>query len=163
MDPRIDALKQQIADAFADVPYPGDDRLVDDPFDWEAADLLACFKGRHWKALTHEDLFQNSLTFVGLDAYSFYLPAYLLAALDDYEHSDHVVYGLCPTTDDPKLLEWDLRRFDRLNARQRAAVRSFLEYMRDQTHRFAATRKDIEEALAGYWAPKDPSDGGRPT
>jgi hypothetical protein len=71
MNPRLDALKQQIADAFADVPYPGDDHIVDDPFDWEAAELLACFKGRHWKELSYEDLFQNSLSFVGLEAFSF--------------------------------------------------------------------------------------------
>lgn len=162
MNPRLDALKQQIADAFADVPYPGDNHIVDDPSDWEAADLLTCFKGRHWKELSHEDLFQNSLTFVGLEAFSFYLPAYLYAALDDYKHSDHVVFGLCPTTDNPKLLAWDLRRYDQLDARQRAAVRSFLEYMH-QTHRFVVTRKDLEEALAGYWARKDPSDDGGPT
>jgi hypothetical protein len=163
MNSRLDTLKRQIADAFADVPYPGDDRIVDDPSDWEAADLLACFKGRHWKALTHEDLFQNSLTFVGLEAFSFYLPAYLYAALDDYKDLTDVVYLLCPTTDNPKLLEWDLRRFDRLNARQRAAVRSFLEYMRDEMGHYFAIKTRFQEALTRYWAREDPpDDGGRP-
>ena len=159
MSSRLDALRQEIEEAFADVPYPGDDHLVDEPYDWEAAELLECFKGRHWKELSHEDLFQNSLTFVGLDAYTFYLPAYLYAALDDYDRSDHVVYGLCPTTDNAQLLQWDLRRYDRLDARQRAAVRHFLEYMRDEKRSYLLDAEEVRDALERYWAREDPSDG----
>jgi hypothetical protein len=156
---RLEALQQQIEQAFVDVPYPGDDHIIDDPYDWEAAELLECFKGKHWKELSYEDLFQNSLTFVGLDAYSFYLPAYLLAALDDYERSDHVVYGLCPmSSEKPKLLQWQLRRYDRLNARQREAVRSFLEYMRDEKREYVFDAEEIHDALERYWAREEPSD-----
>jgi hypothetical protein len=159
---RLEALKQQIAEAFADVPYPGDDRIIDDPHDWEAAELRECFKGKHWKELSHDDLFRNSLSFVGLDAYSFYLPAYLLAALEDFEHSTHVVFSLWPMApeENAEHLRWQLRRYDRLDARQRAAVRSFLEYMRDEMSQYFAGGKEFQDALARYWAREDPTAGG---
>jgi hypothetical protein len=161
MNSRLDALKREIEEAFADVPYPGDDRIIDHP-DWEAEELLECFRGKHWKDLTHEDLFQNSLTFVDLDAYTFYLPAYLFAALDDYPRADHVVYGLCPTSPekDAELFQWELRRYDRLDARQRQAVRHFLEYMRDEKRGYLLDAPEVRDALERYWARTDSSDGG---
>ncbi|HEX2570552.1 MAG TPA: DUF6714 family protein [Polyangia bacterium] len=162
MSSRREALQRQIEEAFADVPYPGDDHIIDDPNDWEAAELLACFKGKHWKELGYEDLFQNSLSFVGIDAYAFYLPAYLLGALDDYKDLISVVFGLCPTwsEEDAEHLQWQLRRYDRLNNRQRAAVRSFLEYMREEMSQYFGMFTRFEDALARYWSREAASDGG---
>jgi hypothetical protein len=152
VDPlRLHALKEQIEQAFADVPYPGDDHIIDDPHDWECIDLLACFKGKHWKELSHEDLFQNSLSFVGIDAFAFYLPAYLFASLASYKHLiSHVVYGLC-LLDDSELIEWQVRRFDRLSRIQKQAVRSFLEYMRDENAQYFGEAEEIQDALTRYW------------
>jgi hypothetical protein len=88
-------------------------------------------------------------------------PADHYAARDDYKHlPTHVVFGLCPTTEaDAELLQWELRRYDRLDARQRHAVRSFLEYMRDEKRNYFLDAEEIRDALERYWA-REPCCGG---
>jgi hypothetical protein len=78
-----EALAARIKKAFADVPHPDDDRLVDDPRHWEGGQFAREFAGKDWKTLPLEFLSDNlfSLHYFTPEAFRYYLPAYLLAAL----------------------------------------------------------------------------------
>ncbi len=79
---KLQALKQEIATAFSDVPYPGNDGIVDgdNPYDLERADLTKAFNGKHWIELTPRELRQNEIAFLSRKGLQFYL-ARLLARL----------------------------------------------------------------------------------
>jgi len=157
---RLRALKQEIATAFADVPYPGDDGLVDgnNPYDLEAAALAAAFKGKHWKQLTPQELRYHELAFFSREALHFYLPAYLMGSLYDYGETTYsniiqsTVFSLMvedgDTPLDQKLRQRDLKRFAVFTPAQKRAIRSFLEYVRDE---LPEEGDESRKALALYW------------
>src|SRR6476659_4487759 len=84
-------VRDEITTAFGSAPYPGDEeivsmliiggQLVDDP---ERKEIKEAFRGSHWTAVSHETLMRNrdSLPFFTPAGLRFFLPAYLLAALD---------------------------------------------------------------------------------
>lgn len=153
---RLDALKQQIEAAFADAIKPEDDRIGYDPHDGESQELAYAFKGKHWKDIPREDLQYNSSTFLSPEGFRYYLPAYLLAALDD--HGDLLprsVYGLMPDPPDRPstdgLSEWQRTRFEPLSPLQKHAVRAFLEYVRDKFSQNFPESHAPGAALERYW------------
>lgn len=101
----IEALKNQIRSAFAEVQYPGDERLRgsdegDEPFQTERE-----FRGkRDWRDLDAEFLdsspngLGSALSFFSHEAFRFYLPAYLIADIDGRLESVtpafHLTHGL---------------------------------------------------------------------
>lgn len=157
---RMQALKQEIAAAFADVPYPGDDGLVDgnNPYDLEAVALVAAFKGKHWKQLTPQDLRYHELAFLSPEALHFYLPAYLIGSLYDYGQTTYgdiiqsTVFSLMledgDTAQDQMLRQRDLKRFAVFTPTQKRAIRSFLEYVRDE---LPEEGDESRKALELYW------------
>jgi hypothetical protein len=142
----LDHLRQQIESAFADVEYPGDDRLVSDTsgYDLECNDVAALFKGKHWKDVSLETLLSHSgaLPLLTPEAYRFYLPAYLLAGSLRYEDADVVPYDVVsslPRAPDPELdtlfdsshqFERRRKKMEALTPLQRQAVKSFLEFLK---------------------------------
>jgi hypothetical protein len=160
---RMQALKQEIAAAFADVPYPGDDGLVDgnNPYDLERADLVKALKGKHWKQLTPVELRHNDLAFMSRKALQFYLPAYLVGSLYDYGDTVYAdilqstVFSLMlpdeDTARDRMLRKHDLERFSVFTPAQKRAICSFLEYVRDELPDEFYQGEAPREALALYW------------
>ncbi len=158
---RMQALRQEIATVFADVPYPGDDRIVDgnNPYDLEAAALAAAFKGKHWKQLTPQELRYHGLAFLSPEALHFYLPAYLIGSLYDYGETTYT--DILPSTVlsltladggtalDKMLRQRDLKRVAVFTPAQKRAIRSFLEYVRDELPELG---DDPQKALALYWS-----------
>ena len=122
-------LRVQIEVAFADVPYPGDDRLYeggqrDDDYD----DVIRNLTGKHWRDLIprrkpprgRSSRLNKDLCFCSPAAWHFFLPAHLIAEVMRGEVSPHFF--------DPS---WSARltdRFSRLNAAQCTAVAAFLSY-----------------------------------
>jgi hypothetical protein len=89
--PEARPLKQRIEEAFAGVPYPGDDNITRCPYHCsECARLAAFFKGRTVKDLTGDELRAHhvALTLFTPEAFQFFLPAFMFASLDRYEKSD---------------------------------------------------------------------------
>lgn len=86
---RTAEVKQQISEAFSDVPYPGDTvadlaRASSVNDDINIADA---FRGKHWREMPIEVLLSNhfiaeSLPHMTLKAFHFYLPGFMLATLD---------------------------------------------------------------------------------
>ena len=154
----LEALKHQIRAAFATAPRPDDDCIGYNPDDWESAELAQAFKGKQWQELTPAELEYHSKSFLSHEGFRYYLPAYLLAALDDYGNLlQHTVYGFILTEDpSPKhkeLRAWQLKRFNGLAPIEKRAVRAFLEYTRDEyPHYFPRGGKNEPRlALERYW------------
>lgn len=155
-DSRREALQRQIEAAFADAPHPGDDHIGYDADDWESAELARAFKGRHWRELTPAELQYHSSSFLSSEGFRYYLPAYLLAALEDHGNlMPHTVYGLTlPPGSSPEELRlrvWQLGRFEGLSPAQKRAVREFLEYARDAASHYFSQGQEPRLALERYW------------
>ncbi|MGB7520529.1 MAG: DUF6714 family protein, partial [Spirulinaceae cyanobacterium] len=86
------AILEKIENNFGDSLYPGDDNIVYDNSGrcLECLDIEQAFQGKHWKDVPSETIiYQNSaLTFFSVEAFRFYLPAYLCVAIEHYYPSD---------------------------------------------------------------------------
>ena len=103
----------------------------------EEAELEAAFKGRHWRDLGLPDLQNTEPSGLTPQAFRFYLPAYLLTVLNAYWESD-VLPECTVWMLDPDMCaggtheKWFAEVIGLLDGEQRAAVRAFLEFMRDE-------------------------------
>ncbi|MFY0529300.1 DUF6714 family protein [Archangium gephyra] len=160
-DPRLLALRQQIESAFAEVLYPGDDRIAYSNIDQDGASLAATFRGKHWKELTPHELHHHEMTFLSREGLQFYLPAYLLASMEGYDGTLYedirpfTVYGLTlPDEDTPRnrhLRESRLRDFELFTPAQKRVIRSFLEYARNAWTNDLPGGESPGKALERYW------------
>jgi hypothetical protein len=79
----LEAVKVEIIQAFADVPYPGDDNLTGcqdwHPEDQELAEFL---RGKDWRDLPDDYLCGEQTFLLTQAAYHYYLPAFLLAGCE---------------------------------------------------------------------------------
>jgi hypothetical protein len=112
---RLERLIQQIEAAFAGMEQPGDEEIVPDLRQLEDNYDL---KGRHWRDLTAADILEHEgspFLFTPV-AYRFFLPAYLLAAVRDYEGADVAVGSIISSLTKRDIrdllssLEWHLDR-----------------------------------------------------
>ena len=123
-------LRTQIEEAFADVPYPGDENLYDGwQLDDDYEDVINNLTGKHWRDLIPKRRGQhNPLTkdiiFCSAAAWQFFLPAYMIA---DMMSGESELYTFEPERSE-RLRDHVERRFSRLNAKQCAAVASYLRY-----------------------------------
>lgn len=84
-------LKKTIEEAFAGVPYPGDDNITRCPYNCsECGRVAAYFKGKLGTGHTVEELreFHVALSLFTPEAFQFFLPAFMLASMDKYEKGD---------------------------------------------------------------------------
>jgi hypothetical protein len=169
-------LMTQIERAFAGVPYPGDDQLCQGAGaqleGTEEANIAAVFRGRHWRDVPLEDLarYSATLSFLTSEAFRFYLPAYLLAAIrltpEELERvpvagdiEDWLIGHLQPATHHAVLWDFDHQRIDPLTSEQKAAVRSFCHWLyRKRVREDGELLHPDEKALMAYWGYPD----GRP-
>jgi len=132
-------LIEDIRKAFENVPYPGDQRVVEGYLHPDEEHSLAFFRGMDWRRLCVSDLAEHWL-FLGLmtpEAFRFFLPAYLIAMLQGHAEMEAaaatVISCLTIAASEhdrgislhSELLE---ERMGILTPSQRAAVRAFLEY-----------------------------------
>lgn len=137
---KLRKLKNQITMAFQDVPYPGDDNLVDrDPggYNYEQNDLEDTFRGKHWQGLTLAVLHNSASSFFTPEAFHFFLPAYLIVSIDSFYDADvipiNIVYDLDPIFNaECGCTEKFENILDRFTLAQRSAIRSFLQFLDDE-------------------------------
>lgn len=152
MDAKREQLQRQIESAFADVSYPGDGRIAYAPKAWEGEELNADFQGRHWKDLPRDVLRQHShdLALFSVEGFLFYLPAYLLAAVDDFWDVREFVLSRLTLPEETQQRELTLKQFERLTPAQKNAVRASLEFFQDEA-RGELSRAHVSTALERYW------------
>ena len=151
-------LVKQIRDAFADVPYPGDNHLSYNPEDLGANQIADAFRGKHWTEVPFETLLyhNDALHFFTDEAFHFYLPAYLLAVLERYDDADilpEMLVGVL-TAPDPEAPDYSFfqQKFKSFTSAQEAAVKAFLEYLM-KTYPDHYRHNEPLAALQSYWTP----------
>lgn len=146
-------LREQIAHAFADVPYPGDDNIGYSHEDYESESITQWLRGRHWSELRLDSLLEHngSLLFMTDEAYRYYLPAYLLACLEDAP--DMVYEDLLATltpVDEYPLMRNFLARVQGLTDVQKEAIKAFfVDAIRECE--FGFIDDGATQALKRYW------------
>jgi hypothetical protein len=149
-DQTVADLKTAIRKAFAGVRL-GDGiglqeaQAIDD---YESDAVRAACRAKDechdWAAIGAEDLNRcnSSLSFFDAEGMRFHLPAYMIAELEGrygFDLASTIAYS---TTDD--------ERYTLLNDAQRAAVRDFLRFVRDEPD-YKFQRESIQLALTNYW------------
>jgi hypothetical protein len=85
------SLKEKIETAFAGVTYPGDENITRCPYRCsECAKVAIFFKGRTQSGNTLDELKaqHTALALFTPEAFQFFLPAYMLVSMDQYEKGD---------------------------------------------------------------------------
>lgn len=93
----LENLQNKIIEEFQDIPYPGDDNIVPHkPYlDIESDRVKEFFKGKNWKNINIHHLINDytgdhsaCLIMMTPEAFRYYLPAYMLICIQDYEEAD---------------------------------------------------------------------------
>ena len=131
-DTDADGLRVRIEHAFEGVPYPGDDNITAHLCP-ECREITEYFRGKGWRDHRVSDLRYHAaaLSLFTPAAYHYYLPAFILADIEDPAAadiiSDSILFGFTPTlTEDPT---YQRARRQRLSPTQRAVVSEYIRYM----------------------------------
>lgn len=175
MDERKEQLKEKIFNAFKDNKFPGNWNIVNsntaEPFEIKEA-----FKGKDdWTKLEADfpdnvpNGLSSALSFFSEAAFRFYLPAYLIAHIDDKLPEIDVVFHLCshftnsgkdgPISNSKVYGEatwWDYGtyRCSLFTLQEIQAIIDYLYYNLDREDYDGKTnlmKSDIREALENYW------------
>lgn len=95
-DPQVADLYRQIGDAFAATPYPGDHQLCGSDQGDEPAENALELRGLRWQAV-HPELLAHcytALSFLSAEGFRYFLPAFLLADLLEWESNADPVFHL---------------------------------------------------------------------
>lgn len=148
-------IASEVEEAFATVPYPGDDRIVGSSTHWESPDVLEAFRGKHWREVSLDVLFTYRMSLGQLtpEAFHFYLPACLLASLRYSEAVDtlreNLFSWLTPPEEEGYRAGWFASRVSLFDAPQKAAIRRFVELYVETERSYPDP--DRERALA-FWS-----------
>ena len=107
----VQNLIRQIDEAFGSLPYPGDERIVRDSSGThlEAQQVKRALAGRHWRDVSFDTLDElgSALFFLTPQGYRFYLPAFLVYVLTDFERADVVPDEIIQTLTAPDPVDVD--------------------------------------------------------
>jgi hypothetical protein len=97
----------------------------------ECHGLSLSFRGRSWQALSVRDVFEHEIALLSPEAFRYYLPAYLLAALDRQPESWDVRLATIHLlgASEQRMREYLEERFRQLSIQQVETVIAFLEYV----------------------------------
>lgn len=175
---RADAVKTAIRSAFSKVEYPGDWCLRGSDEGDEPYLLEAEFRGKtDWTELAPDFMdqapngFGSALSFFSDEAFHFYLPAYLIADIDEqleqHDPSFQLTHGLDDESRDKKInprrygertwFEAKRHMFSMFSREEAAAIVQYLELRRDRDE---IARPHIDQALRNYWYERAGINGG---
>ena len=135
-----DELRAQIERAWDATRYPGDDNIAyrQDGSHLECMQVADFFRGKSWKDITLQCLRtyrgdgSACLSFMSPEAFRYYLPAYMLIALDNYGEADLIadsaVNALTPQPRGPLQRFWE-ERVSEFTRDQKRAILAFLRHM----------------------------------
>ncbi len=124
--------RELIENAFADVPYPGDDNIADHQDCLECDDVRAFFRGKSWRQLKFPELqdFHGALPLLTVEAFHYFLPGFMLACLDDWNSAEMIPYsiiGIGGYHDDAWNVKDETRENRKIfNVKQREAIAAWL-------------------------------------
>jgi len=149
-----EAVISLIEDAFADAPHPGDVLLH--PSCHDDMDIQSFYGMRDWRQVDPSVIGRENaaLSFFSPAAFRYFLPAFMIWTLNNYESSgsitvDNTIYSLDPRSKDPELQRFVTSQYSLLSHRQRQAVIAFLEYM--STKSDGCYAQAAASALREFW------------
>jgi Family of unknown function (DUF6714) len=162
--PPREELREQVARAFSSRPYPGDDDIGehDERYpDYEGDQLSAFLRGKKWPEVTYESLRDHypgdesaCLHFMRDAGFRYYLPAFLLMALDP--HARDMAEHLCFVLTDPG--DAEATRHERFRARvtpllsaEKIAVTEVLRFLAKDYEEGGDPINPARAALDSYW------------
>jgi Family of unknown function (DUF6714) len=129
---------QQIETAFADTPYPGDEKVA--AYARYGRSIADALRGKHWSAVPLDALVQHRWEIFLLTPVTFryYAPSFMLASLLYHDQMDtlpdNVIFSLTPQRDEHihnyfagEYNDYFSRRAASFSPEERAAVLAFLE------------------------------------
>jgi len=143
-------LINQINNIFKDIPYPGDENIVDDPSHCpECKEVSKAFNKKHWKEVLLEFKFSlmsflkppaiipDSFLLLTTKAFQFYLPAFLIYCIDEIDNInqyDEIISDKIFRMIDIIIfkLNYFLNLQEYFNIQQRQVIKVFLEYILDK-------------------------------
>ncbi len=160
-------LKRVIEAAFKDIPYPGDHNITDEDYCLDDKEVADALRGRHWREVSvdyiaEHPFLRSTLVFLNPAALRFYLPAFMIAIIDDYIEAD-VLSGFLLrelTPDSHKPSSEFVEKFGSLTSEQSHAVRLYLEYMLEEHPEYkdylgqGPVDDRVLLALERYWGDK---------
>lgn len=80
--------------AFADVPYPGDDKIAEHKDCPECDDIREHFRGSTWRGHTVDELqqYQSALSLFTPEALLYFLPAFMLVSLGEWDEAGDIPF-----------------------------------------------------------------------
>ena len=169
---KAESLKDQIQKAFVDAAYPGDENLRGSNQGDEPYLLEREFKSKtDWRSLDARFIdqapngFGTALSFFSSEAFRFYLPAFLIAdideALNQCDPVFHLYYGLDNDTKDKRVnprfygnetwFELKREQFSVFNEKEASAIVAYLRYILESGKLVDFEAKSTKEALNNYW------------
>lgn len=150
----VAALRDEIAEAFASRPYPGDAGIVDAKEGcqgYEGEETRSLLAGHTWQEVVEEESsyhqrLNECVFFLNVEGFAYYLPAFLTLALDfDDPHGlgDTLVFKLWSLPEDLASI---------LAPAEKRVVVRFLETIAQEWDERNYTRNDARVALDHYWA-----------
>jgi hypothetical protein len=165
-----DQLIQKIAEAFSEVEFPGSDKLVAPSYGEEPDQVRNHFAGQsNWNKLAPGFLdFDGALSFFSDQAFRFYLPAFMIADLNEQLEYNNPAIRLCwaltPQSENQKIAKvWGggtigeraKECFGHFSEEQVQSIVSYLDWK--------ALKEEgnltIEQALENYWLKRRNSIG----
>jgi hypothetical protein len=163
-----ETLCSHIQESFGSMPYPGDEQIVTGE-NSEDQKILRLLKGLHWRDVPLETLdhLRSDLTFMSPEAFRFYLPAFMIYSIVDFDRADVAVDRVIANLtllfasdiwskpshaeeDERWWRNWFFERVSGFDVLQAKVIREFLEYMRDVNgERFL--NQEPQTALDRYW------------
>ena len=127
-------IKELIKTAFADVPYPGDDRITNHPGCLECEDIQEFFRGKSWKDLKFPELYgwHAALNMFTPSALHYFLPGFMTACLDHWNEADLIPAWILSlwlpagADEEEKIVKCRLEKQSIFTARQRLTIVEFL-------------------------------------
>ncbi|MBE0535690.1 MAG: hypothetical protein IH624_08465 [Phycisphaerae bacterium] len=147
----VSRLDERIREAFKDVTYPGDDKIVTGTT-MEDEEVAKALTGKTWRDIDAKFLNANciqSIFFLDFQAYRFFLPAFLLATVQDYGKVPEIVHNLVSTLLDP-VTEQRLRSPRLYEGKEAVDTYTFLCRMNPLTYRQVEVVVDVLKFLCDY-------------
>ncbi len=149
---RIEEVAREIETAFGRLTHPGDDKLLH-PRCFDDMDIEAFYGGPHWRDVPSDviDRENAALCFLSPKGFQFYLPAYMIWTLRNYDGGSasvlHTLYSLDPGEPDDELRAFQTSKFELLTPDQRRAIIDFLGLFQDHEDLGSVA----ERAMENYW------------
>lgn len=152
---RKDDVIALIEQAFADTVYPGDDKLINGCHCEECAGIAEAFIGKRWLSLTDVKFlrrYESALTLMYPEAFRYYMPAFMRAAVVDPKTADVIPHGLefnlMPHHSASS--EKFIARISGFTPQQKQAIKAYLKFEPYPMHWTIMMRQQQQQAI-DFW------------